>query len=351
MFRLKELDNLRGFAALNVVVYHYTARFREVYHHNYPSKFDWNYGHYGVELFFIISGFVIFMTLHKVKDIKEFTFKRFARLYPTYWICILITLIATGIFQYSKVESYSTVQLLVNFTMLQEIVKQNSIDGVYWSLLPELFFYVFIGFFYAIGWLSKVRFIAFFWLSVMVANQLGLLPFGAYALNAKYGMFFLAGILFYQLKFNKGNWIEHLLILCCLLTGIWTHRSPETWYVFTGIFALFYLFIYDQLKVISCKPLLFLGYVSYPLYLLHQNIGFYVMNRLKPYISQDYIIIIITMSFLIGLAWLVTKFLEKPILSYLNGKLKSQPRTSNDRSFNDHSLDFLKNEEISVFQK
>ncbi len=319
MIRLKELDNLRGFAALNVVLYHYTARFREIYDHSYPAKYDWHYGKYGVELFFVISGFVIFMTLHKVESINEFASKRFLRLYPTYWICILITLAATSIFQPSKFESYTIYQVLVNFTMIQEIFKVYSIDGVYWSLLPELFFYVFIGFFYAIGWLSRVRTIAILWFTLMILNKLDLLPFGAYFLNLEYGMFFLAGMLFYKLKFDKGNWIEHLMICTCLLIGYWTHQSVGSLYVFLVIFTLFYLFIYDKLKVVSCKPLMFLGYISYPLYLLHQNIGSYIMNTLESYNIQEYIVIIITICLLIILAWAVTRYIEKPILKYLRG--------------------------------
>ncbi len=346
MFRLKELDNLRGFAAINVVLYHYTARFREIHHHDYPPQFDWNYGHYGVELFFVISGFVIFMTLHNVKNIKEFAFKRFLRLYPTYWLCIILTLIITNIFQHSKFESYTFFQVLANFSMIQEIFNVHNIDGVYWSLLPELFFYVFIGFFFAIGWLSKLRTIAVLWISLMILNQLNLLPFGAYLLNLKYGMFFLAGMLFYHLKFNKGNWVEHLLISFCLLVGIWTHPSAESGYIFTGIFGLFYLFIYDKLKFISCKPLLFLGYISYPLYLLHQNIGFYIMNDLKQYIDQEYLIITLTVGLLIILAWLVTKYLEKPILKYLNSKIRKQiPKIK------ESGLTLFTEEKVSVIPK
>jgi peptidoglycan/LPS O-acetylase OafA/YrhL len=320
VLRLKELDILRGFAALNVVLYHYTSRFRDIYVHNYDAKYDWIYGHYGVQLFFVISGFVIFMTLQKVKNVKEFAFKRFLRLFPTYWICLITTLIISYLLHYNVASEYTFFRILMNFTMIQGVFEINNIDGAYWSLLPELFFYVFMAFMYSIGWLTKVRTIAIIWLSLMILNQLSLLPFGAYFLNLQYGMFFLAGILFYEIKFNKGTFINHLLIAGCLITAIWVDQRPGSIYVFTGIFALFYLFIYDKLKTVSFSPLLFLGYISYPLYLLHQNIGFSLMNLLKLYIPNEFVVILISILILTGMAWIVTKYLEKPLLTYLKSK-------------------------------
>lgn len=315
MSRLKELDILRGFAALNVVLYHYTTRYREIYQHDYPAKFDWIYGYYGVELFFVISGFVIYMTLHKVKSTKDFVFKRYKRLFPTYWTCLLITLFMIFLLDDVTMTKSSFFQIITNLTMIQGVFGVPDIDGVYWSLLPELFFYVFMAFVYHIGWVTKIRIIAIVWLALMLSNQLDILPFGAFFLNLKYGMFFLAGMLFYDLKFNRGHWTDHLLILLCLITAIWVHQTPACVYVFTGIFIIFYLFIYDKLKILSFPPLLFLGYISYPLYLLHQNIGYYLMNLLKLYIPNELIVILLTILMMLGVAWLVTKFLEKPFLS------------------------------------
>ena len=317
MTRLKELDVLRGFAALNVVLFHFTSRFREIYGHEYPAKYDWIYGHYGVELFFVISGFVIYMSLQNVSTVKEFAFKRFTRLYPTYWICLLITLCVISLWKQPGKEGLTVYEIVMNLTMIQGIFDVRNVDGAYWSLLPELLFYTTMACVYYLGLLPKVKALAITWLLLMLLNRQGLLPFGAYFLNFKYGMFFLAGILFYNLKFNNGRFIDHLLIAGCLGTGIWVHQSAGCVYAFTCIFLLFYLFVYDKLKVLSIRPLRFLGYVSYPLYLLHQNIGFILMNTLKQYVENEFVVILLSVLLLIGLAWLVTKYLEKPILYFL----------------------------------
>ncbi|MEK4129105.1 acyltransferase [Solibacillus sp. FSL W8-0474] len=80
--RLTELDALRGLAALAVVIFHYTTRYNELFGHEKSSYLNFTFGHMGVNLFFMISGFVIFMTLRRINNVKEFAIKRAFRLYP-----------------------------------------------------------------------------------------------------------------------------------------------------------------------------------------------------------------------------------------------------------------------------
>ena len=93
--RLVEVDALRGLAALAVVLFHYTTRFTELFAPNPPPTFSFPDGHYGVNLFFIISGFVIFMTLEKTSRPMDFVVSRFSRLFPAYWVAIILTLSIT----------------------------------------------------------------------------------------------------------------------------------------------------------------------------------------------------------------------------------------------------------------
>jgi len=320
MKRLKELDILRGFASLNVVVYHYTSRYRDIFHHEYPEKYDWYFGHVGLELFFMISGFVIYMTLQKVNSVQEFSFKRLTRLYPAYWICIIITLLISSFWKMPRSEELTNFQILMNFTMIQGVFEIPNLDGAYWSLVPELFFYTLMGVIFYLGWLKNIRLIAVIWLIWILLNKLEVLNIGEYFLNLRYGMFLLAGILFYKIKFNKGNLIDHLLIIICLFTAIWVNQMPYNIYAYPFLFFLFYLFIYGKLKVLNLAPFLFLGYISYPLYLLHQNIGYAMINTFKIYLGNDFLAILLTLSIMFFFAWIVKKFLEKPIITYLNAK-------------------------------
>src|SRR5262245_16693709 len=87
--RLRELDALRGVAALFVMFYHFSMD--RTGFERYLS-----FGTTGVDLFFIISGFVIFMSLEKVSDSREFIINRISRLYPTYWAAVTYSIILTS---------------------------------------------------------------------------------------------------------------------------------------------------------------------------------------------------------------------------------------------------------------
>lgn len=87
--RFTELDALRGIAVMLVLISHYTWAYdlnSGDYHFEIleDHKFHFLYGAFGVQIFFVISGFVIFMTLEHTKSAAHFAVNRFARLYPTY---------------------------------------------------------------------------------------------------------------------------------------------------------------------------------------------------------------------------------------------------------------------------
>ncbi len=91
--RLRGLDALRGLAALSVVLFHYTTAY-EIHFGPYPSRplLFFPNGHFGVELFFCISGFVILGTIERTAGLRRFAIARFARIYPAYFVCALISL-------------------------------------------------------------------------------------------------------------------------------------------------------------------------------------------------------------------------------------------------------------------
>src|SRR6185437_9271256 len=92
--RFLELDAMRGIAALMVTFAHFHVGSSVVETLGY-------YGQFGVQLFFILSGFVIFQTLLFCKGPLDFIYLRFSRLYPAYWASILITVLfyETGLLQ------------------------------------------------------------------------------------------------------------------------------------------------------------------------------------------------------------------------------------------------------------
>lgn len=319
--RLYELDVLRGLAALGVVLFHYT---RELNNDN-PYWFKFLSGYYGVELFFMISGFVIFMTLEKVNNGLDFIISRFSRLYPSYWMSIFIIAILTFIFS-SLNQHYTLAEIFVNLTMLQAFLKVQHLNDSYWTLTHELIFYVIMFSFYKLKILDKIDKISFIWLGLIafiaIVNKYDLFSFSgkiSVLVLADHGMFFIAGIAFYQIYKKGVNLPYSIIIGLSLLTYFLrrTHGYNEV----IAFFLIFLAVITGKMKFINLKPLIFLGIISYSLYLNHGIIGELVI----PYLNRDLglninLAIFICVSLSIAISSLITFYIEKPAMSAIKAK-------------------------------
>jgi len=133
------LDALRGIAAMMVVLYHFTMGRHE-------AELGFKFGLTGVDAFFMISGFVIFMSISSVKRGIDFAINRFCRLFPTYWAAVTFTFLLLSIISVHKIGCFEPSSLLtyaVNLTMFQSYLKIPDLDGPYWTLIIEVNFYLF----------------------------------------------------------------------------------------------------------------------------------------------------------------------------------------------------------------
>ena len=117
MKRISEIDGLRGIAAVFVMLFHYTFAFNR----GWAPGYFFHYGYMGVSLFFIISGFVISMSISNGKSVFDFCYGRFIRLFPIYWVTILITVIAMFLTGLGS-EKLTTINILANLTMFQRFL-------------------------------------------------------------------------------------------------------------------------------------------------------------------------------------------------------------------------------------
>lgn len=323
--RIIELDIFRGIAAFSVVLFHYTTRYNIAFETDTMKWFEFSFGHYGVQLFFIISGFVIFMTLERSKNTLDFIKRRFIRLYPTFWICLIITFITTYFAGVSRFERTFT-DLLANTTMIPNLLGFRAIDGVYWSLQVELLFYFLMIILLQFKLLKYVFSLMITWLIIGILIHYFHVPYLNVYLITGYSYLFIAGISFYKIWNNGGSLGSlkyHFLILLCLIYSF--AKDIEEGFVVLLCFGLFYLFVFQKLKIITSfklfKPFVFLGDISYSLYLIHQFIGMIIIFYLSKYIENYLVLLTIPIIFSVLLAWLITRFLEKTIQQKLKKML------------------------------
>ena len=134
--------------------------------------------------------------------------------------------------------------------------------------------------------------------------------------------YFIAGIMFYKIKNKQATLINHIIIAWCYIYCL-SPKTDMTQLLINGVyFGAFYLFCYDRLGWIVRKPLLFLGMISYPLYLTHANIGYILIRNLNQRSVNPNISALIAMACALLLAWLIHISVEKPAMQVIRKKYR-----------------------------
>lgn len=136
MYKLTSIQYLRAFASVYVLVTH-------VFQHLGISMPGGYYlaGAYGVDLFFIISGFLIYLTTKDNDSWVSFGIKRFFRIYPLYWFSFFLFSI---FFLFQEEFTLSFVQIIQNIVMIpwnNELTTKSLLVNVAWSTVYEVYFY------------------------------------------------------------------------------------------------------------------------------------------------------------------------------------------------------------------
>ncbi len=137
--RILELDALRALAAINLVLFHYTHVYAVKFGYSSPLGFEWPYGAYGVEMFFILSGFVNSMSLLRRGQPADFVAARLIRIVPFFMMAIVANVFILRLAP--MYETVSTGQFLANLTLIPRILGHECVDPVMWTLQIEMMFY------------------------------------------------------------------------------------------------------------------------------------------------------------------------------------------------------------------
>jgi len=339
------LDALRFAAALAVVGYHYLAFPEPILGAPIgvvaPDVFRVaKYGAFGVDLFFVISGFVILMS-GLGRSPGDFVASRVGRLYPAYWLGVLLT--AGVVAVAGPGHPFDLREILANLTMLHPAFGVSDIDPVYWTLWIELHFYAIVGvlLLFRPGPSVLLAF-ALAWPIVAALAQLTGSDFVATTLIAPHAPLFAAGMaLFciYRYGANSLSWIvlgfntafaaamstPNMGASIARNTNSSMSSTVETLMALAcvGVVAIVTL---TPLNRVRARWLITLGALTYPLYLLHQNIGVLLIHAMEPAWGK-WVATGVTTAVMCGVAYLVSRYVERPVGRALRRRLEADLRS------------------------
>ncbi|QBE62763.1 acyltransferase family protein [Pseudoduganella lutea] len=333
---IPELDLLRFGAAISVMLFHLAFRgaaadgFSPLYYE--PLAAPMKYGYLGVDLFFMISGFVIMVSAQS-GSIVNFISSRLSRLYPAFWICCSITFC---IILLSETTLYpaKTSAWLFNMTMMPGSFGVPFLDGSYWSLGIEIKFYVLIACIIAIGQIQRAEWFMYAWLAAAVMNIAVPIPFLVSKLILTYAPCFIAGALFYFVR-QKGStplrWTGIAVAWILMLQrgvdmageqtahyGV-AHSAVVICFTLTAFFAMFTAISLQKTGSLAKAKWPLLGALTYPLYLLHQTIGYIIFSKLHDALNE-HLLFWGTVALSFGAAYVVT-LIEAPLIRTMRNGL------------------------------
>ena len=333
--RVEVLDLLRLVAVLAVVIYHYS--FRGAAADGYTSvslpgiEGVAKYGYLGVQFFFIISGFVIAYSAEG-RTPASFAIARFARIYPGFLICMTVTFLMSLAIGGPRF-AVSLPQWLGNLLIVSPAVKQPFMDGAYWSIVYEITFY---GWVFLLASLTNFRrnieWIVIAWLAISMLN-LFLVHSGVVSrlfLTDQSG-FFIEGLLLYEIYKGRRDVTLYLLLALAAAISIDQAFIGADWVrehfniqIDNVVVATVCLAALGSVALSLCvrrMPLpgplvLAIGGLTYPMYLLHQHIGFMLLNRFEGQASAA-ILIGCTTLLMLAASWFVWRLIERPSQKWL----------------------------------
>lgn len=356
------LDFVRFLAALSVMVYHLCYwRNGQIPTDVVDSNNFWWFGWIGVQIFFLLSGYVIAFSASNATPLS-FARSRLLRLIPTIWICASITLVAKLLLN----DQLPDLDLLYSYLSTLIIYPLGvHIDIVYWTLTVECAFYFLvylvlrlstfsklIPLMIFIGVISSLYNILIILMGLDLINEL--LPKFSLLLNKlhhmrtsrllllEHGIYFSLGVLIWYLSQKQKNELSIQLVsfffaIVCFLTVINASNEYIVEHHAVGVFEMSPVIVFliglvlicfakklGRIHFLNSEPvktaLRFLGLVTFPLYLLHNDAGLLVLSHLSGFLP-DLVALIFTIIICMVAAVIVFKIIEPVLLVFFKLKL------------------------------
>ncbi|MBI3573829.1 acyltransferase [Candidatus Kaiserbacteria bacterium] len=311
--REDSIDLIRALSIIGVLVWHYTTHLPDHYLNWTYKGITLPYGYIGVQAFFIVSGYCIYLTITHSKSLSDFFAKRISRLWPALIVAATVTYIFVHIFGLPG-RAVNTLKYISNLLFLN-VISERYVDSVYWTITTEVKFYLWFGLFYFLDKTHIARWWSAFSLVSLAVGILGLSVSYYPTLSAVMGFigdkififphaaWFLIGIIIYE--WNTTSWKQKaVLFIPVFITLAFTGYTKSWLEMFLLILATIACIALIPLKGLSIPaPVRFIGLVSYPLYLVHQNVG-YIIIREFPGVDP-YVRLLIAISTVVGVAAII----------------------------------------------
>ncbi|WAC09283.1 acyltransferase family protein [Dyadobacter pollutisoli] len=358
--KINSIQVLRGIAALIVTIYHLKDVIREGDPFKKELDFLFNSGPAGVDLFFVISGFImVYITRHtsgSVTGVGQFIIKRFIRIWPAYAV---ITVIYFVLQHRIAPDQAPLNELILSMVFIPASAEAPPFYGyatlpVGWSLNYEIYFYLVIAISLCF---SKFRWYAFFILS---GTTLILVPlaYGNFTLKPDHAVGygsaylnmitnpiicnFISGVIIGLIYYNgalsrafSAFFSKKWLVATCIGLALWQYLSgffgglgPLQWGV--GSALLFTSFIFHTKGRITRFPnwLVRLGDISFSIYLIHLPVMVaisYVFNKVGyPLYSSGTAMFFLSLSMTLIFSHISYEYLEIRLSNYLKSYFSFQ---------------------------
>ncbi|MEU1589580.1 acyltransferase [Micromonospora sp. NPDC005710] len=345
--RLYEVDLLRFAAALMIVLLHYTFSRGETDYDFAPSLGAvTQYGYLGVELFFLISGMVVLMSVWG-RTAREFVASRVSRLYPAFWVAVTLTAATVAIAGPQGRNDVTVAQYVANLSMFPQLADIEYVESVYWTLWSEWRFYLILFAFSLVGITERrTHWLLWGWLASSVALEAFPVPPGAHAALAlivqpQFSHYFIAGMALYMVhRFGFTARLGLLLSACYanavreadsrvdeLVADGMTPTLVVAALVILAIFVVMTLAATGGLRWMRWRGLSHLGAMTYPLYLIHFSLGVVAFNAMVPAVDP-WLALPLVIAAMCAASWLISVKVEdrvRPTLHLAIGRLLGVP--------------------------
>jgi peptidoglycan/LPS O-acetylase OafA/YrhL len=313
---LSSLDLLRGLAALAVCYFHFTHGNPDFLSKTNLLYQSGRYGFLGVDVFFVISGFVIpyamYRGMYRFKNFGKFLLKRVIRIEPPFIASIILVIALNWLSTLSPY--YRGAGFTIDFTALalhlgylNAFFQYPWVNDVYWTLAIEFQYYIIIALIFPLLIHSKKYF------SFIALGVFGMMGFFITGHNFifNYGLLFVVGILLFQFRIGYLKDAEFGTLLLIALLMIFVKFDKR--YLVAALLPYFFILYFDFNNKISK----FLGNISYSLYLVHIPIGGRIINICETLFQSEQIrsvFVFVALAVSIFAAWVFFMVIEKPAM-------------------------------------